>query len=396
MQDPLDAVRAERALVGTDARGSRLRRQIPAAILTVRTHLQCHVSRPDSFDGASFPGLDLAYMPKTPRNTPSAKIIEILAFPDAQLLDVTGPLQVFASANDWARQCGKPPRYTVRLVARTTPVMTSSGLGLMAAELSGPAAGLDTLMVAGGSGVHRASQDAALVRWLRQRSGRARRVASICTGAFLLGAAGLLRGRRAVTHWSECAALACQNPSTTVEVDPIYVRDGQVWSSAGVTAGIDLALALVEEDIGHAAAIAVARDLVVFLKRPGGQAQFSSALTLQQTDATFDGLHAWIAEHLGSDLTISALAAEAAMSERSFVRHYRGATGFTPARAVERLRVEAAQQLLLGTSMPIKRIVQRCGFGSEETMRRSFHRQLATAPREFRQRFAASPATKIR
>src|SRR5437016_10410581 len=133
-------------------------------------------------------------------------------------------------------------------------------------------------MVAGGSGVHRASQDAALVRWLRQRSGRARRVASICTGAFLLGAAGLLRGRRAVTHWSECAALACQNPSTTVEVDPIYVRDGQVWSSAGVTAGIDLALALVDGDIGRAAAIAVARGLVVCLERPGGRAPCSRGL----------------------------------------------------------------------------------------------------------------------
>ena len=331
-------------------------------------------------------------MPKTPRNTPTAKVVEILAFPDAQILDVTGPLQVFASANEWARRFGKPAPYAPRVVASTTPVMTSCGLGLTVATLPEPSDPLDTLMVAGGDGVHAASRDLELVRWLSQRAARARRVASVCTGAFLLGAAGLLRGRRAVTHWSECEALARQYPTTQVEVDPIFIRDGRVWSSAGVTAGIDLGLAMIEEDIGHATAIAVARILVMFLKRPGGQAQFSTALSLQQTDATFDSLHAWIAEHLSDGLTVSRLAAKALMSERSFVRRYHAATGSTPARAVERMRVEAAQQLLLGTSMSIKRIMQRCGFGSEETMRRSFHRHLATAPREFRERFAATTA----
>lgn len=331
-------------------------------------------------------------MPISPRNTPSPRAVEIVTFPNAQLLDVSGPLQVFASANDWARTCDRPAPYTVRAVAPATPVMTSSGLALMAMPLPGVAEAIDTLMVAGGGGVHAASADEQLVRWLKRRAARARRVASICTGAFLLGAAGLLRGRRAVTHWSECAALACQNPSTNVEVDPIFVRDGRVWTSAGVTAGIDLALALVEEDVGHAAAIAVARDLVVYLKRPGGQAQFSRVLTLQNSDARFDSLHAWIAGHLDSDLSIATLAARAGMSERSFVRHYHAATCRTPARAIEHLRVEAAQRMLVDTSMPIKRVAKRCGFGSEETLRRSFRRQLATAPRDYRERFAAAPS----
>lgn len=335
-------------------------------------------------------------MPKTPRIPPEPRVVEVLAFPNTQLLDVTGPLQVFASANDWARYDDQPLPYVVRLVAQMTPVLTTSGVGLTAEALSRSSDAIDTLIVAGGGGVHRASQNRELVRWLQRRASRARRVASVCTGAFLLGAAGLLHGRRAVTHWGECAALANRFPDTTVEVDPIFVRDGHVWTSAGVTAGIDLALELVEEDIGHTAAMAVAQVLVVFLKRPGGQAQFSNTLTLQQRDASFERLHGWIAGHLGSDLSVAALAAKAAMSERSFVRRYRAATGVTPARAVERMRVEAAQQLLVGTGLAVKRIAQRCGFGSEETLRQSFRRQFAVAPHEYRQRFLASPSISTR
>lgn len=334
-------------------------------------------------------------MPLNQRNTPTPRTVEILAFADVQVLDVTGPMQVFASANEWARGCGKPMPYVTRVVAPTSQVITNSGLALAATTLSRSSEAPDTLVVAGGSGVHSAQLDRDLLDWLKRRAAHARRVVSICTGAFLLGAAGLLRGRRAVTHWSECDRLARQNPSTQVEVDPIFVRDGPVWSSAGVTAGIDLALALVEEDIGHAAAMAVARDLVVYLKRPGGQAQFSNALTLQQRDARFEKLHGWIAGHLGSDLSVPILAEKATMSERSFVRHYSAATGLTPARAVERMRVEAAQQLLASTSLPIKRVAQRCGFGTEETMRQSFQRQLGIAPSEFRQRFSATTRSSI-
>jgi len=190
-----------------------------------------------------------------------------------------------------------------------------------------------------------------------------------------------------VTHWKDCARLAQRFPAVRVEPDPIFVCDGGVWTSAGVTAGIDLALALVEEDLGRSVALAVARYLVVFLKRPGGQAQFSAALALQAAEDKFGALHAWISEHLADDLSLSVLADQAGMSERSFSRHYAEATGQTPARAIERLRVEAARRLLSETRTPVKRIAQRCGFGSEETMRRSFLRLLVVTPQDYRDRF---------
>lgn len=349
---------------------------------------------PFQIDSTSLAMIALADMPIAPQKPPNVRVVEILAFPDAQLLDITGPLQVFASANDWARERGLALPYAVSVVAKASPILTSSGLGLMSKLLSGNRTALDTLIVAGGRGVHAAAEDKALMRWLILRAAHARRVASVCTGAFLLGAAGLLDGRRAVTHWGDCALLARRFPTVHVEVDPIFIRDDRFWTSAGVTAGIDLALAMVEDDFGHAATMAIARDLVVFLKRPGGQAQFSNALDMQRRDSGFDQLHAWVAGHLSNDLSVPALAAKAAMSERSFVRHYRAATGLTPARAVEKLRVEAAQQLLASTRVPVKHIAQRCGFGSEETLRRSFSRQLATTPQEYRDRFSAAQTSQ--
>ncbi|HEY6434735.1 MAG TPA: GlxA family transcriptional regulator [Acetobacteraceae bacterium] len=329
-------------------------------------------------------------MPKTPRFPPTmSRAVEMLIYPAVQMLDVTGPLQVFASANEIvARDGGKPP-YVLRVVAKDAGRLTvaSSGLGLFAEPLPDRVAGLDTLLVAGGAGVAAAAEDATLVAWVGDRARQARRVASVCTGALLLATAGVLDGRRAATHWSFCAELARRFPQVRVEGDPIFVRDGPVWSSAGVTAGIDLALALVEEDLGRATALAVARYLVVFLKRPGGQAQFSTALSLQEADDRFGALHRWINAHLAKPLPLSALAEAAGMSERSFSRHYVNATGLTPARAVEKLRVEAARRLLSDSRLPMKRIAQRCGFGSEETMRRSFVRLLAVAPQEYRARF---------
>jgi len=244
------------------------------------------------------------------------------------------------------------------------------------------------LIVAGGPGVEAAAASPVLLDWLRQRATEARRVASVCTGAFLLAAAGILDGRRATTHWKFSASLAQRFPAIRVEADPIFLCDGSVWTSAGVTAGIDLALALVEEDLGRSVALAVARYLVVFLKRPGGQAQFSAALALQVTDDRFGALHDWIDGHLASDLSLSVLAEQDGMSERSFSRHYAQATGQTPARAIERLRVEAGRRLLSESRTPVKRIAQRCGFGSEETMRRSFLRLLAVTPQDYRSRFA--------
>ncbi|MET0707442.1 MAG: GlxA family transcriptional regulator [Tardiphaga sp.] len=324
------------------------------------------------------------FSPETPR------LVEILAFPAVQLLDIAGPMQVFATANDLTVQAGGRAPYAPRVVAPGgSGVKASAGLGLAAAELPRPDAALDTLMIAGGQGVHDAAADSELVGWVRERAAHARRVASVCTGAFLLAQAGVLDGRRAATHWSVCDELSRRFPAVHVEPDPIFVHDGPVWTSAGVTAGIDLALALVEEDLGRAAALAVARYLVVFRKRPGGQAQFSTALSLQAADDRFAALHEWISDHLAGDLSLPALAAQAGMSERSFIRHYTQATGLTPARAVERLRVEAVRSLLADTRLPTKRIAVRCGFGSEETMRRSFARLLATTPQDYRARFSS-------
>jgi transcriptional regulator GlxA family with amidase domain len=340
-------------------------------------------------DNAKLTGHPLAEMPNSPRFSPNPiRVIEVLAFPAVQLLDVTGPVQVFASANDLITQAGGAAPYLVRVVAQGGERVTASaGVVLDAAPLAEPGDAVDSLLVAGGPGVDAAAENLVLVDWLRQRAMQARRVASVCTGAFLLAATGMLDGRRAATHWNYCTRLAQRFPLVRVEPDPIFLRDGPVWTSAGVTAGIDLALALVEEDLGRSVALAVARYLVVFLKRPGGQAQFSAALALQAADDKFGTLHDWVNDHLGDELSLSVLAEQAGMSERSFSRHYAAATGQTPARAIEQLRVEAARRLLSESRTPVKRIAQRCGFGSEETMRRSFLRRLAVTPQDYRARF---------
>jgi transcriptional regulator GlxA family with amidase domain len=329
-------------------------------------------------------------MPKNPRISPKTRTVEILAFPDVQLLDIAGPLQVFATANVISTRNGEPAPYAMRVMAPSgAMITTSAGLPLIASPLPSARSRVDTLVLAGGPGVRSAAQDATLVRWVKTHAGCARRVASVCTGAFLLGAAGLFDGRRAVTHWRECNELARRCPEAKVESDPIFVRDGAVWSSAGITAGIDLALALVEEDLGRDLALAVARHLVVFLKRPGGQSQFSTALSLQMADDRFAALHDWMTNNVASNLSLPALAERAGMSERTFSRRYVEATGHTPARAVERLRLETARRLLSDTRLPVKRIAERCGFGSEETMRRSFIRVLSATPQDYRARFSA-------
>lgn len=318
------------------------------------------------------------------------KIIHVLAFANVQVLDVTGPLQVFASANDLARQQGLPLPYAVNVIAaQAEPVMTSAGLALVAEPLPGAETPCDTLVIAGGWGVYGAAEDPQLVAWVRQKATQSRRMASVCTGAFLLAASGLLDGCRVATHWTRCEELASKYPRLQVEANPIFIQQGSLWTSAGVTAGIDLCLALVEEDLGRAVALDVARHLVVFLKRPGGQAQFSVTLSLQKGGSRFSELHAWIAEHLHLDLSIPTLAAACGMSERSFVRHYRADTGQTPARAVELLRVETARRQLADSAVAIKRIAAQCGFGSEETMRRSFIRALSITPQLYRERFSA-------
>ena len=332
-------------------------------------------------------------MPKSPRISPRgfslrpARRIEVLGYPSVQLLDVSGPLQVFVTTNEIVQKSGAEPPYSVHVVtAQGGTVTASCGLGVDSEPLLSNRRP-DTLIIAGGPGVHAASGDAELRAMVCQRARDVRRLASVCTGTFLLAAAGLLDGRRVTTHWGFCAELAKRFPSITVEPDPIFVRDGQIWTSAGVTAGIDLALALVEEDLGRTIALAVARYLVVFLKRPGGQAQFSTALTLQASSDQFGALHEWITENLGGDLSLAALAIQIGMSERSFSRHYLAATGTTPARAVERLRVDAACALIAESRLSLKSISRRCGFGAEETMRRSFLRVLNVSPQDYRRRF---------
>ena len=235
--------------------------------------------------------------------------VEILAFPQADLLDIAGALSVFKTANECLVRTGGAAVYAITVVAdEPKRVMTSGGLELAVEPLPHAGAKLDTLIVAGGPGVHQAMKSSRLTTWVKLRSGKARRTVSVCTGAFLLGAAGLLDGRRAVTHWTRCAELAQIFPKAKVESDPIFIEDGRIWTSAGVTSGIDLSLALVEKDLGRSVALDVARQLVVFFKRPGGQAQFSATLALQNVEDRFGTLHHWISSHLADDLSLRVLA----------------------------------------------------------------------------------------
>jgi transcriptional regulator GlxA family with amidase domain len=312
--------------------------------------------------------------------------IVILTYDGAQSLDVTGPFEVFAAANRTTR------RYAVEIVAPAGGVVaTHSGLAIVThGRLDAVTGPVDTFLVAGGEtdGVTAAVSDAALLDEVRRVAASARRVASVCSGAFVLAAAGLLDGRRATTHWSACDALERLHPSVTVERDPIFVRDGEVFTSAGVTAGIDLALALVEDDHGHAAAMAIARQLVVFLKRPGGQAQFSAALAAQTADRDdVTETQTYVVDHLAADLSVPALAARVAMSPRHFARVFRATTGVTPARYVERARLEAARRRLEESDLGVEGVARECGFGSAETMRRSFLRALHVSPSDYRRRF---------
>ncbi|WP_081815717.1 GlxA family transcriptional regulator [Phyllobacterium sp. UNC302MFCol5.2] len=317
---------------------------------------------------------------------PSARNIEILAFADAQVLDISGPLQVFSSANDFAAARSAPAPYRLTIVGMSSQIRTSSGLVLAAEPLPEHCRHLDTLVIPGGWGVNAACEDPELVEWVGQSSAQARRTVSVCSGAFLLATTGVLNGRRAVTHWQRCAEFSQRFPDVRLEPDPIFIRDGAIWTSAGVTAGIDLALALVEADLGREAALAVARQLVVFFKRPGGQSQFSATLALQESATRFDRLHAWILDNLRSDLSLIRLAEQANMSARSFCRHYLSETGLTPARGVEQIRFETARRMLeQGNS--VGRVAAHCGFGSDETMRRCFLRYVGITPQAYRERF---------
>jgi transcriptional regulator GlxA family with amidase domain len=316
---------------------------------------------------------------------PTTRRVLVLAVDGAQSLDVMGPIEVFHVA---ARRV--PGAYRIDLVAPGDggAITLDNGLRLHAGALPDPPPRHDTLIVAGGRGARRATDDEELRAWIVRASARARRTTSVCTGAFLLAAAGLLDGRRATTHWNWCDSLARRYPAVRVEPDPVFVRDGDFWTSAGVTAGMDLALALVEEDLGPAVALAVARDLVVFLKRPGGQSQFSGALASQQAvRPALRDLQGWVVDHLDADLSVAALAARAGMSERSFARAFRREVGQTPAAYVETLRVERARVLLQDGAGSLEAVARACGFASAEVLRRAFHRRVGVGPAAYRERF---------
>jgi transcriptional regulator GlxA family with amidase domain len=315
--------------------------------------------------------------------------VVFVVFSDALLLDLSGPMAAFEIACETVPVDSRPYRLTVGS-ENGGLIRTSSGLEIMTRSIS-ELDEIDTLIVVGGPGVHEASRRPALVNWLSERADHIRRLCAVCTGAFVLASAGLLKQRRAVTHWSSCNLLRDQYPDITVLPDAIYERDGSIWTSAGVTAGIDLALALVEEDLGRRDAIRVAKRLVVFLKRAGGQTQFSVPLNLQEADdGCFESLHSWMQDNLDADLRVDALAAQAGKSSRTFQRLYLERTGRTPAKVVEELRLEAARRSLEETRLSLKEIACRSGFIDEERMRRAFHRVLSVSPQDYRSKFGSN------
>lgn len=321
----------------------------------------------------------------------------MVVFPGVQSLDVSGPVETFAAASEaLAARDRAAGGYRIRVLATGGgPIRCSSGLGLAPhGDLDSAPARIDTLVVAGGEGTPGALADQALVDWIRAAAGRSRRVASVCSGAFLLAEAGLLDGREATTHWSVCGVLARLYPQVMVRPDPIYVRDGDVWTSAGVTAGMDLALALVEDDHGRELALEVARRLVLFLRRPANQAQLSASLATQLADRTpLRRLQELVVAEPGRDWSVAAMAAEAVMSPRHFARAFRTEVGMTPARYVERVRVEAARRRLEESGDAVGRIATDCGFGTAETLRRVFLRTLGVGPTEYRRRLGAPVAS---
>ncbi|MFF0141190.1 GlxA family transcriptional regulator [Streptomyces sp. NPDC005227] len=310
------------------------------------------------------------------------RTVLIVLFDGVQSLDVTGPLEVFAGAE--AYRAGS---YRVRTASLDgAPVRCSSGLVLVPDHTLAEAPAPHTLLVPGGRGTRR--PDTRLVDWLRAHGPGAERLLSVCTGAILLAAAGLLDGRRATTHWAYCEQLARDHPAVEVDPDPIYVRDGHVATSAGVTSGIDLALALVEDDLDRAAALTIARHLVVFLRRPGNQAQFSVQLAAQTARREpLREVQQWISEHPGADLSVESLAARARLSPRHFARAFQSETGMTPGRYVERVRLEHARRLLEDTPDGVEGISRASGYGTPEAMRRAFVKTLGSAPAEYRRRF---------
>jgi len=315
------------------------------------------------------------------------RTVLFVGFSNMKLLDLAGPLQVFADAvDDYGNAAYKTHVVSIDGKNMKTDTPVSLATDAMEAWFETP---FDTLVVVGGNGAIAAAQNSSIRKGVLQLSKNASRIASVCTGAFVLAACGLLEGRRAVTHWQSCDILLQKYPCVLVETDPIYVKDNNIWTSAGVTAGIDMALAMVAEDIGRSAAFSLARELVSYVVRPGGQSQFSAPLSRQTADKTgrFEVLHEWIVNNINQDLRVDILAEQANMSSRNFSRLYTQQTGQSPAKAVEGIRVEAARRLLEESKISVSEIAHQCGFGDDERMRRSFMRILHVSPTDYRLRF---------
>jgi transcriptional regulator GlxA family with amidase domain len=319
----------------------------------------------------------LARRTKLLQYLPMLRDVLLFIYPGVQPIDLAGPMQAFITADE---EMGGGA-YRVRTAStQRSAIQLAGGLPVLASSL--PRKSPDTLLLPGGPGVHAARKDVACLAAVRRLARGSRRVGSICTGAFLLASSGLLEGREAATHWRACTQLALEFPGVRVRADPIWVRDGSVWTSAGVTAGIDLALALIEEDLGAALALRVARRLVVPMRRSGGQSQHSDTLALQDA-AQFGPLLEWIVGNLGRTLTIEVLAERAGMAPRSFHRHFLARTGVTPAEAVERLRLDRARTLLEVVRLPLSAVAEQAGFGSVERFRRAFKRGFGVSPRDY-------------
>jgi transcriptional regulator GlxA family with amidase domain len=335
------------------------------------------------------------------------RTVLMVLFDQVQSLDVTGPLEVFTGANTWRTYHGGGPEYDIRTASLGGEmVRTSSGLRVAPDEdlcefrVPRPSggdhppggSGPDLLIVPGGEGARRA--DPELVGWLRTHGRRANRLVTVCTGAFLLAEAGLLDGRRVTTHWAYCGALAAKYPAIRVEEDPIFIRDGNIATSAGVTAGIDLALALVEDDLGRDAALDIARHLVVFLRRPGNQAQFSAQLAGQLANREpLRDVQRLIADHPAADLSVETLASQASLSPRQVARAFAAEVGVPPGRYVDRVRLETARRRLEDTADGVEQTARSCGYGTPEAMRRAFLRTLGVSPDEYRRRFRTGAIT---
>lgn len=307
--------------------------------------------------------------------------IVIVGPPPVQVLDIAGPLEVFSNADGYDVTIGTPSAERTLRTNRRFALTDAVPI----VEIQGP---IDTLVVAGGPGAETGLYDPLIVRWIREAAVRSRRIASICTGAFLLGAAGLIDGKQVVTHWRFCDRLAKEFPRAIVRPEPIFLKDGAVYTSAGITAGIDLALALVEEDHGREAALRIARFLVMFLVRPGGQAQFSHMLSHQAVASKpLHELQVWMRENLREDLTVEKLAERLGMSSRHFTRVCLRETKMNPGQFIDRLRVEAAQQMIDSSNMGLKEIAGACGFRSADGMRRTFLRVIGITAGEYMDRF---------